>query len=528
MNAWGWQRLSGPDFGAGGEIVAVPHQLDLLAATACADTREELSRILARQGHRLRIAATRDEILAELDAGLPDVVLLDDPFCSRDDLALAREVRESVGAKQWIPLLLLTATAPEPATCQRAGIDDWLPKPLQPPMLFSRLALLGKSLALQRRLLEMHRFQTLFDHVLDGIVATDNRGIVESFNPAAEKIFGYRAHEVVGRNVSVLMPLPEAHRHDAYMARYRATEEATVMGRGRDISGKRKDGSLVPISVALTEMEWLGRRHFVAVIQDISERRRQEQRLANTLSQLEGYRDRVEEERRVTQELVERMTARGRPDDPLLSWTVVRAETFSGDIILSQRSPDGRLFVFAADAVGHGLPAAVGLLPVAGIFQAMAAKGLDPSLIAHEMNRRLAEVMPAGHAVAACLVVVDEAQRSLDIWTGGMPRPVLCLADSSPRPLDRHPLPLGAAATDTCEGCEHLLWTQPGYLVIYSDGLTKAAPIHSATWSEAGLCEAIQQAAPDNPFDVILRHLHQHLGERAPEDDILLAVLRLP
>lgn len=409
------------------------------------------------------------------------------------------------------------------------GIDDWLPKPPEAETLLGRLNLVSRGLALEHRLLEMHRFQTLFDHVLEGIVATDANGIVESFNPAAERIFGYRADEVVGHNVSILMPLPDAHRHDAYMARYRATGEATVMGRGRDIFGKRKDGTLVPISVALTEMEWLGRKHFVAVIEDISERKRQEQRLAHSLAELARYREQVEEERRLTRDLVERMTSRGRPDDPLLSWTLIPAETFSGDIILSQRSPDGRLYRLAADAIGHGLPAAVSLLPLAGIFRAMAGKGLELGVIVNEMSQRLSEIVPTGHFVAASLVVIDEARRTLALWTAGMPRPVLYLSGAPLSFVGRPCLPLGirADATEVAAG-EQRSWSEPGWLVIYSDGLTEAGHVRDAALGEDALLETIQQALPDNPFEAIVARLRRHLGPHTPEDDILLAVVRLP
>lgn len=530
MNAWGWTRLPGPDFGVAGETLEYPAHLDLLAASPCAETRTSLERLLAPAGHRLRLVADAQELLSQFQAKPPDLVLLDQPLCVADALALPARLRAITDAQRWVPLLLLADTPPDPGNCLRAGIDDWLPKPVEASQLESRLLLVGKSLALQRRLLDMHRLQTLFDHVLDGIVATDAQGIVESFNPAAERIFGYQAAEVVGRNVSMLMPLPDAHRHDAYMARYRATGEATVMGRGRDIFGKRKDGSLVPISVTLTEMEWLGRRHFVAVIEDISERKRQEQRLANTLAELQGYRERIEEERHVTRELVERMVARAQLDDPLLQWKVIPAETFSGDIILSQRAPDGRLFVFAADAMGRGLPAAVSLLPVAGIFHAMAGKGLDIGLIAREMNRRLRELVPTGHFVAACLVEVNEAQKRLSLWTAGMPRPLLCFAGQPPVPLGGCRLPLGIAADEAeapQDSCEELAWSEPGWLVIYSDGLSEAGHVHASALGAAALEETIA-AAPGNPFPALLARLEQHLAGRPPEDDILLAVIRLP
>ncbi|MEJ5211859.1 MAG: PP2C family protein-serine/threonine phosphatase, partial [Burkholderiales bacterium] len=145
--------------------------------------------------------------------------------------------------------------------------------------------------------------------------------------------------------------------------------------------------------------------------------------------------------------------------------------------------------------MGHGLPAAVSLLPVAGIFHAMAGKGLDIGLIAREMNRRLRELVPTGHFVAACLVEVNEAQKRLSLWTAGMPRPLLCFAGQPPVPLGGCRLPLGIAADEAeapQDSCEELAWSEPGWLVIYSDGLSEAGHVHASALGAAALEEFLE------------------------------------
>ena len=128
--------------------------------------------------------------------------------------------------------------------------------------------------------------------VIDGIVTIDERGIVESFNPAAERIFGYRAHEVIGRNVKLLMPEPTRGEHDGYLERYLRTGVPHVIGIGREVTGVNKDGKLLPLELAIAPMLVGGRRAFVGVLHDISERKQAEQELRDLNSEL---RDKVRE-----------------------------------------------------------------------------------------------------------------------------------------------------------------------------------------------------------------------------------------
>ena len=131
----------------------------------------------------------------------------------------------------------------------------------------------AESVALESRL------KAIIDTVVDGIITIDSSGIVRSFNPAAERIFGYAAQEIIGKNVSLLMPEPHRSGHDEYVARYLRTGERRIIGIGREVEGVRKDGSRVPIELAVSEMRISGERWFTGVTRDICDRKRAEEAL---------------------------------------------------------------------------------------------------------------------------------------------------------------------------------------------------------------------------------------------------------
>ncbi len=195
------------------------------------------------------------------------------------------------------------------------------------------------------------RWQAVIDSAVDGIVVIDAHGRVETFNPAAERLFGYGADEVVGRNVDMLMPSPYREEHDSYLSRYLATGRAKIIGIGREVQGRRKDGSIFPLHLSVGQITIEGERKFTGILHDLTPRVRLEEQLREqaALARLGEMAAVVAHEvknplagiRGVMQVLHQRMGLEG-PNTPVLKEIVARIDSLDDmmkDLLVFARPP---------------------------------------------------------------------------------------------------------------------------------------------------------------------------------------------
>lgn len=130
------------------------------------------------------------------------------------------------------------------------------------------------------------RLRSIIDTVPDAIVVIDAQGTIQSFSPAAERLFGYDSSEVIGRNVNILMPTPYRDVHDGYLDRYLRTGERRIIGIGRVVVGLRKGGETFPMELQVGEFAFMGSRFFTGFVHDLTERQKSERRIQDLQAEL--------------------------------------------------------------------------------------------------------------------------------------------------------------------------------------------------------------------------------------------------
>ena len=203
---------------------------------------------------------------------------------------------------------------------------------------------------------------SILNTTADAIITIGGNGCIQSFNQAAEELFGYKLDEVIGKNVSILMPSPDRDHHDQYIRNYLETGEAQIIGIGREVKGLRKDGSIFPMELAVSEVKLGVQRIFTGIIRDISRRRELEQQII----QISEY-----ERQRIGQELHDalgsQLTGIGLICNHLVRQTKEKDETLSAELGEVARQ------VKEADYLARNI--ARGLVPVApepgGLLQAL-------------------------------------------------------------------------------------------------------------------------------------------------------------
>jgi two-component system sensor kinase FixL len=196
-------------------------------------------------------------------------------------IVTAAALLSTVASLQWIALGVVMAATGLLAWLVIRQARDAAKQPLASDELRRRTVDLEEQV--QARAADTHasseRLRTIIDSAVDGIIVIDQRGHVESFNPAAERLFGYPRSEVIGRNINMLMPSPYHEEHDGYLSRYLTTGEAKIIGIGREVTGRRRDGAVFPLHLSVGEMTIGGERKFTGILHDLTDRVALEQRL---------------------------------------------------------------------------------------------------------------------------------------------------------------------------------------------------------------------------------------------------------
>ena len=480
---------------------------------------------LKKLGHQVILAENGEEAVRMFQSEAPDLVLLDIMMPVMDGFEAARRIK-AMTQERWTPVIFLSALNRDENLLEglEAGGDDYLTKPINFVVLEAKLRSMQHSLALQQTSIDaLRRVKAISDNVIDALITIDTQGTITTVNRSAERIFGWEAREMVGQNVKMLMPEPYHSEHDCYLENYLAGQAPKVIGHSREAIGKQKDGKQFPINLGVTELTIDGNRMFIGVVRDISEQKFAEQKLQN-------YYDQTQNEQQLALRLMDLQLRRPGLNDPRLRYKVIAADNFSGDVVAAYRSPEGRFYALLADATGHGLAAAISVLPVLAIFYRLTKRNHPVREIIAELNQQLKESIPIGRFVAATLVSLDEVTQTGEIWVGGTPSAFMF--DRWGRRTHEFlstNLPLGIVDNQTLS-CTPLpfTWGKEDQLVICSDGLLEATNTDGVQFGIEGLMAATANSSPENRFTKIEAELERHLVNSIAADDISLMIIDCP
>lgn len=485
---------------------------------------------LKKLGHEVILAENGEEAVKKFEAESPDLVLLDIMMPVMDGFEAARQIK-AMPRDRWTPVIFLSALNRDENLVEGldAGADDYLTKPINFVVLEAKLRSMQRSLAMQQAAIDsLRRVQAISDNVLDAIVTTNEQGIIVSVNHSTERIFGWGASELVGQSIDMLMPPDSnpAQERDA-AAPTEQNRTAHIVGHEREIVAAHKDGHLFPATIAVSQVLLDNQQMLIGVIRDITERKQTERQLRDNAQQLQDYYDQTQTEQQLALRLMEKQLHRTGLQDPRLRYKVIPAEHFSGDIVAAARSSEGRFYVLLADATGHGLAAAISVLPVLALFYRMTKLERSVEEIVSELNQQLKESMPVGRFVAVTLACLDESTRRGEIWVGGTPEAFLF--DRWGRIAQTFPsanLPLGIVSSDELGGApQSFTWDAESQLALCSDGLLEATNPQDQQFGVNGLMEAVANTSPADRFEKIEAALKIHQNGCPASDDVSLMLI---
>lgn len=483
---------------------------------------------LKKLGHEVILAENGEEAVRKFETESPDLVLLDIMMPVMDGFEAARRIK-GMTCDRWTPVIFLSALNRDENLVEGldAGADDYLTKPINFVVLEAKLRSMQRSLSMQQVAIDsLHRVQAISDNVLDAIITSDEQGIVVSANQSAERIFGWSQSEIVGRNIAILLPGESS----AKPGEQPGNARPPIRANEQEVLARHKDRHQFPATLSISQVTLDNQQMKICVIRDITERKQAEQQLRANARQLQTYYDQTQAEQQLALRLMEKQLHRSGLRDHRLKYKVIPAEHFSGDIVAAARSPDNRFYALLADATGHGLAAAISVLPVLALFYRMTKLNRTVQEIILELNQQLRESMPVGRFVALTLVCLDEQSRQGEIWVGGTPEAFLF--DRWGRATKTFPssnLPLGIVASSELGGePQSFSWEAENQLVLYSDGLQEATNPANEQFGTSGLIQAIANTSPGDRFLKIEAALEAHQNGTPASDDVSLMLIDCP
>lgn len=230
------------------------------------------------------------------------------------------------------------------------------------------------------------------------------------------------------------------------------------------------------------------------------------------------------EEQEIAKRVFDNVAHTGCLDAPNIRYHASPLSIFNGDVLFACPRPAGGMQILIGDFTGHGLPAAIGAMPVAEIFYGMTSKGFSGSDVLREINQKLGRILPTGMFCCAAMIQADFHLNQLQIWNGGLPDGVLLRKNGSRENVVSHHLPLGVLAAARFDAGMKVFHTEPGdTLLMMTDGVMEAENRQGDMYGEQRLARSLNEAGQgDSPFETVMAGIRAFTGNQPEQDDLTL------
>lgn len=269
----------------------------------------------------------------------------------------------------------------------------------------------------------------------------------------------------------------------------------------------------------------------VETLRDTTEKHLAQTKVIEQAGILKAHFDEHQRESELARRILEHQIRSDQMQQAGVKYSVMPASNFSGDMVLAARAPSGQTYAILADATGHGLAAAVSVLPMVQEFYRLVELSTPLSELIESINFLLANSLPMGRFVAAAFVCIDTDKGRGEIWVGGVPN--VLLFDPAGRLLRRfvsNNLPLGILRTsEGVRGIERFGWTQACELLLISDGVIEATDLDGVLFGEDRLLRLLEGRQPGSALiETLNQALQAYLRGVAAHDDISMLVIDCP
>ena len=370
------------------------------------------------------------------------------------------------------------------------------------------------------------RFQAVMNTAHDAIIFMDDLGNITFWNPAAEKMFGYSRQEVIGKSLHSII-VPEKYRRVAEngLGKFVKTGRGPAIGKTIEVLGLKKDQTEIPIELSISGFKYQDTWHAAGIIRNVASRKQNEQMLLSAHEELERLYQQLNHQYEIAGHVFSKIVLKNENPGKNINCFLSTMDAAGGDLFLTSSGIPGLRQILLGDFTGHGLSAAIGAIPVASVFYAMAEKGYSVRNIASEINNRLKAILPTGLFLCACMIECNYVHHMVRVYNFGLPDAIVVGADGYIKTRLRSLfLPLGIMheLEPECHAVE--IHMEPGdRIYIFTDGITEARNNTGELLGQERLELLLTRNQNlENPFDYICSWINEFRGDTPQSDDMAI------